>query len=44
MEEWVEEAGPAFYQETIAGMNTGIDEAKSAIGKRKTTPFVTTGK
>ena len=44
MEEWVEEAGPDFYQETIAGVKTGIDEAKSAIGKRKDTPFVNTGK
>jgi hypothetical protein len=44
MEEWVAEAGPAFYQETIAGVKTGIDEAKSAIGKRKVAPFVNTGK
>ena len=44
LEEWVEEAGPDFYKETIAGVKTGIDEAKSAIGKRKATPFVNTGK
>jgi hypothetical protein len=44
MDEWVEEAGPDFYRETIAGMQTGIEEAKSAIGKRKASPFVNTGK
>ena len=44
LEEWIEEAGPDFYQGTIAGVKTGIDEAKSAIGKRKATPFVNTGK
>src|SRR5262245_8331173 len=44
LEEWVEEAGPDFYQDTIAGVKTGIDEAKSAISKRKATPFVNTGK
>ena len=44
LEEWVEEAGPDFYRETITGVKTGIDEAKSAIAKRKATPFVNTGK
>lgn len=43
LEEWIEEAGPDFFKETIAGAKTGIDEAKSAIGKRKATPFVNTG-
>ena len=39
LEEWVQEAGPDFYQVTIAGLKTGIDEARGAVGKRKTTPF-----
>src|SRR5262245_24025239 len=39
MEEWVEEAGPDFYKQTIAGVKIGADEAQSAIGKRKMLPF-----
>jgi len=39
LEEWVEEAGPDFYKQTIAGVKTGAGEAQSAIGKRKTFPF-----
>src|SRR5262249_52941179 len=44
LEEWVEEAGADFYKDTIAGVTTGIDEARSAAGKRKTDPFVNAGK
>jgi hypothetical protein len=44
LEEWIEEAGAAFYMDTIAGMKTGIDEAKSAAGNRKIDPFVNAGK
>lgn len=44
LEEWIEEAGANFYKDTIAGVKTGIDEAKSAAGKRKTNPFVNAGK
>lgn len=44
LEEWVEEAGPDFYPATINGAKAGINEAKSAIGNRKATPFVNTGK
>src|SRR5205823_586979 len=36
--EWVEEAGPDFYQETIAGVKTGVEEARSAVGKRPFAP------
>ena len=41
---WIEEAGAAFYKDTIAGVKTGLDEARSAAGKRKRGPFVTAGK
>ncbi len=44
LEEWIEEAGPDFYKETITGVKTGMDEAKSAIGKRKIATFANTGK
>ena len=44
LQEWIEEAGAAFYKDTIAGVKTGIDEASSAAGKRKTDPFVNVGK
>jgi hypothetical protein len=44
LKEWVEEAGADFYKDTITGVKTGIDEASSAAGKRKTDPFVNAGK
>ncbi len=44
MEEWIEEAGADFYKDTIAGVKSGIDDAKSTASKRKTGPFVNTGK
>ena len=44
LEEWIEEAGADFYKDTIAGVKTGLDEAKSAIVKRSTAPFVNAGK
>jgi hypothetical protein len=44
LEEWIEEAGAAFYKDTIASVKAGIDEARSEAGKRKTDPFVNAGK
>lgn len=44
LEKWVEETGPDFYRETIAGVKTGIDEARGEVGKRKTTSFGNAGR
>ncbi len=44
MEEWVEEAGADFYKDTIAGVKTGMDEAKLLGGKRKSAPFINPGR
>jgi hypothetical protein len=38
--EWVEEAGADFFKDTISGVNTGLEEAKSSVNKRKSEPFV----
>lgn len=43
LEEWIEEAGPDFYKETITGVKTGLDEAKTTAGQRKADPYVNPG-
>lgn len=42
LKEWIVEAGPAFFDETVAGAKKAIDEASAAIGKRKAVPYQTT--
>jgi hypothetical protein len=37
--QWVEEAGPDFYKETIAGVEKGLAEAAAAVKARKAGPF-----
>ena len=39
LSEWVEEAGPDFYQETIAAAKAAVGEAATAVGKRSIAPF-----
>jgi hypothetical protein len=39
LEEWVEEAGADFFKDTISGVKTGLEEAKSSVNKRKSEPF-----
>jgi hypothetical protein len=34
LEEWVQEAGPKYFDETVAGAQKAIDEAKAEISKR----------
>src|SRR5256714_2236589 len=34
LEQWNVEAGPAFFDDTVAGVREGIEEAKAAVGKR----------
>ena len=44
LEEWIVEAGPAFFKETIAGAEKGIAEAKAAVAARPATNYATKGK
>ena len=37
------EAGRAYYDETVKGVQKGIDEAKASVAKRRTVPY-TAGK
>jgi hypothetical protein len=39
--EWVAEAGPDFYEDTIAGVKKGVEEAAAAAKARKSAPFIT---
>ncbi|WP_010584489.1 M17 family peptidase N-terminal domain-containing protein [Schlesneria paludicola] len=39
LESWVVEAGPKFYDETIAGVTAAIAEANADIAKRSTRPY-----
>src|SRR3954471_5317600 len=39
LEQWNVEAGPAFFDDTVAGVEKGIGEAKAAAGKRSTEPY-----
>src|SRR5207248_9274884 len=40
LEEWVVEAGPDYFGDTVKGVQKGIDEAKIAAAKRPSTPYV----
>src|SRR3954447_8763632 len=39
LEQWNVEAGPDFFDDTVAGVEKGIEEAKTAAGKRSTEPY-----
>jgi len=39
LEQWNVEAGPAFFDDTAAGVRKGIEEAKVAAGKRSADPY-----
>lgn len=41
LQEWIVEAGPAFFQETTKGVNAGIKDAASAVKARNSSPFIT---
>ncbi|MDR3618249.1 MAG: M17 family peptidase N-terminal domain-containing protein [Paludisphaera borealis] len=39
LEEWVVEAGPKYYDETVAGVKKAVGEARVAASKRESTPY-----
>jgi len=38
-EEWMVEAGPAYYDETVAGVKRATAEAKAAAAGREPKPY-----
>jgi len=40
LEEWVVEAGPDYFDDTVKGIERGIEEAKAATAKRPSGPYV----
>jgi len=38
-EQWNVEAGAAFFDDTVAGVQKGIEEARAAAAKRPSTPY-----
>ena len=44
LEQWNVEAGAAFFDDTTAGVQKGIDEAKAAAAKRPAEPYATGAK
>jgi len=40
LEEWVVEAGPDYFNDTVTGVQKGIEEAKAAAAKRPSDPYV----
>lgn len=41
LEEWVQEAGPQYFDETVAAARQAVDGAKSAIAKRGSSAYAT---
>src|SRR5438552_3672428 len=39
LEQWNVEAGPAFFDDTIAGVEKGLKEAKTAAARRSSDPY-----
>ena len=39
LEEWVVEAGPDYFDDTVTGVKKGIEEAKDAAAKRPSEPY-----
>jgi hypothetical protein len=44
LKQWNVEAGAAYFDDTVAGVQTGIATAKAAIAKRSAKPYVTGSK
>jgi hypothetical protein len=44
LEQWNVEAGAAFFDDTVAGVQKGIAEAKAAAAKRPSGPYATGAK
>ena len=42
LEEWVVEAGPSYFDDTVAGVARGIAEAKKVAGERPAGPYAQT--
>jgi len=42
LDAWVVEAGPDYFDDTVAGMQKAISQAKDAIAKRNTQPYQNT--
>src|SRR5947209_6793995 len=41
LEQWNVEAGPEFFDDTVMGVQKGIDEAKAAAARRSSAPYAT---
>ena len=39
LEEWIVEAGPAYFDETVGAVQTAIQDAKTAAAKRSSDPY-----
>src|SRR4051794_11460493 len=39
LEEWIAEAGPTYFDDTLPGLQKGIDDAKAEIGKRSSNGY-----
>ena len=39
LEEWAVEAGPDYFDDTVKGVQKGIEEAKAAAAKRPSDPY-----
>lgn len=44
LDEWRVEAGPAYYDETVAGVKKAIDQAEATVKARASTPYSSKGK
>jgi Cytosol aminopeptidase family, N-terminal domain len=39
LDEWIVEAGPAFFDETVGAAQTAVKDAKAAVAKRSSKPY-----
>jgi len=44
LDEWWVESGPAYYDETVAGVKKAIDQAEAAVKARDSKPYSSKGK
>ena len=44
LDQWNVEAGPTYFDETVEGVQKGIEEAKTAAAKRPAEPHATGAK
>jgi hypothetical protein len=40
IDEWVCEAGPKYFDETVSGVSKAVKEAESAIAARPPAPYI----